>query len=425
MGIIGVTFATMLVRDRIPLAMLLVLSITLIWGAVALFDGQSVFATAWGWYRLFKYPFVGIFIYLIMRWPANFSQWLLKFIVYVLAFEVGVQLIQLATGQPPGDSLAGTFGWKGVSDLTMFVFITVCFGFGHWLATKRWKSLLVAVTLGLIASMLDVTKFYIPAVVVLGAAALVIHMIRGGQFRQLFIYIIVFSLIMAASLPLYNTYIAAARGLKPLQEYLTPEAIEAYMFNDGSGDEDGTYNLGRGLAMTYGWQTLQRDDATMLFGYGLGSRTTSTALGLAGNSFAQDLYGGATGTGLLIMMQEFGVVGLALYMAFNLWVMFMLLRDAKRNKDLNLATLQYGLVLFTLFWPMWHWYTKPFVTGVMMILYWGTLGYVFRQMVNRNNQPVATAVPREPESYPIIPVNASVNGATPGRSMILPAADRH
>jgi hypothetical protein len=342
-----------------------------------------------------------------------------------LAFEVVVQLLQLATGQPPGDSLAGTFGWKGVSDLTMFVFFTVCLGFGHWLATKRWKTLLAAVTLGLIASMLDVTKFYIPAVVVLGAAALIVHMVRGGQFRQLFVYIIVFSLIMAASLPLYNTYIAAARGLKPLQEYLTPEAIEAYLFNDGDGDEDGTYNLGRGLALTYGWQTLQRDDTTMLFGFGLGSRTTSTALGLAGNSFDQDLYGGATGTGLLILMQEYGLVGLALFMAFNLWVMLSLLRDAKRNQDLDLATLQYGLVLFTLFWPVWLWYTKPFVAGVMMVLYWGTLGYVFRQMMNRNSEPVATAAPPEPETYPIIPVNASVNGATPGRSMILPSADTH
>jgi len=75
MGIIVVTLATMLVRDRIPLAMLLILSVTLIWGAVALFEGQSIAATLWGWFRFFKYPFVGIFVYLIMRWPPNFALW--------------------------------------------------------------------------------------------------------------------------------------------------------------------------------------------------------------------------------------------------------------------------------------------------------------------------------------------------------------
>lgn len=417
-GLIAMTAATMLVRDRIPGAVLLIAGITLIWGAVALFDGQSISATAWGWFRFFKYLFVGVFVYLIARWPEHFSKGFLKFCVGLLAFEVVVQLIQIAGGAPPGDSLAGTFGWKGVGQLSMFVFFVACLGFGHWLATKRWKILLASVTLGLVASMLDVTKFYIPAVAVIGTAALVIHLVRGGQFRQLFIYVILFSLTMAAFVPLYNSYIATARGLRPLQEYLTPGAIETYLFTEGANADEGQYNLGRGLALTYGWQTLQRDTTTMLFGFGIGSRTYSTALGVTGNSFEQDLYGGASGTGLLIMMQEFGVVGLSLFMVFNLWVMLSLFRDAKRNPDLDLAALQFGLILFTLFWPMWLWYHKPWVAGVMMILYWGSLGYVFRQMQQRRAQPVPVIERAEPVSYPVIPVTASANGSAPGHSIV-------
>jgi hypothetical protein len=425
LGMILVTMATMLVRDRIPRIMLLILSITLIWGAVALFDGQSFSATLWGWFRFFKYLFVGLFVYLIMRWPPDFAQKLLRFCVWLLAFEVVVQLIQYANGQLPGDSLAGTFGWKGVSDLSMLVFFVVCLGFGHWLATKQWKILLATIVLGLIASMLDLTKFYIPAVIIVGVAALVVHMVRGGQFRQLFVYVVLFSLLMAAFVPLYNNYIATTQGLKPLQEYLTPAALDAYLFNDGEGDEDGSYNLGRGLSLAYGWQTLQRDSTTLLFGFGLGSRTYSSALGVTGNSFDQDLYGGAGGTGLLIMMQEYGLVGLGLFAAFNLWVMLSLFQNARRNDDPHLAALQYGLILFTLFWPMWIWYTKPWVAGVMMILYWGTLGYVFRQMMLRRRESDHVIIQREPESYPVIPVIASANGTSPGTSIVASSNHHH
>jgi hypothetical protein len=369
--------------------MILIFSITLIWGAVALFEGQDIGTTLWGWFRFFKYPFIGLFVYLIERWPPHFARWAFRFCVWLLAFEVAVQLIQFASGVTPGDSLAGTFGWKGVSDLSMLVFFVVCLGFGHWLATNKWTWMLAAVALGLAASMLDVTKFYIPAVAVLALAALVVYVVRGGQLRPMFHYVLLFFVAGAIAIPLFNAHIAKTRGLKRLQQYLSPESIEAYIFNDGDGDEDGQYNLGNGLALIYGWQTLNRDYTTLLFGYGLGSRTASVVLGIAGRSLEEDLYGGASGTGLLAIMQEFGLLGIALFLSFNAWIVFTLFRDAKRNSDHHLAAIQFGLVLFTLFWPMWLWYTKPWIAGVMMILYWGMLGYVFRQLLQRGRQPAS------------------------------------
>ena len=146
----AVLFAYMMLRDKIPAALLFILAITLIWGVVSIFEGQSLTVTFWGWWGLFKYPLLALFAFVIPRWPANFARWLVKFFVLLLAFEVGVQLLQFAAGQPPGDSLAGTFGWKGVAQYTMLVFLVVSIGFGHWLATGEWKVLALVLVLGLL-----------------------------------------------------------------------------------------------------------------------------------------------------------------------------------------------------------------------------------------------------------------------------------
>ncbi len=385
-AIIGVLFAFILLRDRIPGAILLILGITLIWGILALLEGQALSATGWGWWRLFKYPLIGVFAYLVPRWPADFARWFFRFCVGLLIFEIGVQLVQFALGATPGDSLAGTFPWKGVGPFNMFVFFVVCLGFGHWLATHQAKWLLLTIALGTVGSMLSVTKFYLMALAVLGVLALVIHLVRGGRFKQLFLYVVLFGLSVAIFLPVYNTFIATTRGLKPLQEYMTLESIEGYLFNDGKGDEDGKYNLGRGLAITYAWQQIANDPVTMMFGYGLGSRTSSTALNVSGRGLDDDIYGGVITATLGTWIQEFGVLGMALFLCLNLWMCWKMIRHARYTNDPYLATLEYGLTLFTLMWPIWLWYQKPWVSGVMMVLYWVGIGYVFRQ-INQRSKP--------------------------------------
>lgn len=381
-AIVGLVFAFMLLRDRIPGALLLILGITLIWGMLALLEGQAMAPTAWGWWRLFKYPLIGIFAYLVPRWPADFARWFFRFCVGLLIFEIGVQLVQFAMGAPPGDSLAGTFPWKGVGPFTMFVFFVVCLGFGHWLATHQAKGLLLIIALGTVGAMLSVTKFYLMAVALLGVATLVLHLVRGGRFRQLFLYVALFILSAAIFLPVYNTFIANTRGLKPLQEYLTMDSLEGYLFSDGKGAEDGKYNLGRGLAITYAWQQISGDPVTTLFGFGLGSRTSSIALNVSGRVLDDDLYGGVNAATLGTWIQEFGLVGVGLFLCLNIWMAWKMLRHARHVDDPYLATLEYGLALFTLMWPLWLWYQKPWVSGVMMTLYWVGIGFVFQQ-INR------------------------------------------
>lgn len=370
-----VAFAYMLKEDRVPAAVLLIGGATLIWGMVSTFEGQSLAATAWGWWGMFKYPLLGLFAYLVQGWPVDFARRFLRFGVLLLIFEVAVQLALLAAGFPVGDSLAGTFGHKGVMQFSMMVFFVVALALGHWLATYNWKVLVLVLALGMLGSTLNGTKFYLIAAGMLVVAALILHMIRGGQLKQLFLYIVLVAAVASIALPFYNSYLQS-RGRAPQQEILTLESIEGYLFTDGTNATDTSYNIGRGLAVTYGWQQIQRDWTTTLFGYGLGTRTQSSVLGIRGTVLQEDVYGVGT-ISLGTWLQEYGIVGLAVFFAFTLWTAIKLFRFARVANDPYQSSLAYGLILFTLFWPVWLFYHKSWTAGGMMTLYWISLGYTF------------------------------------------------
>lgn len=390
-----VAFAYMMKDDRVPAAMLLIGGVTLVWGMMSAFEGQSLAATVWGWWGMFKYPLLGVFAYLVRGWPVDFARWFLRFCILLLVFQIGVQLALLAAGFPVGDSLAGTFGHKGVMQFSMMVFFIVALAFGHWLATYKWKTLVLVLALGLIGSTLNGTKFYLIAAGMLAAAALVIHMVRGGQLRQLFLYIVLVSAIASIALPFYNSYLQS-RGRSPLQEMLTLESIEGYLFTDGTSATDSSYNIGRGLAITYGWEQIQRDWTTTLFGYGLGTRTQSTVLGIRGTVLQEDVYGVGT-ISLGTWLQEYGIIGLIVFFTFALWTAVKLFRFARATSDPYQSSLAYGLVLYTLFWPVWLFYHKSWSAGTMMTLYWVSLGYTFhliyapgRRRVTHSSTGIAT-----------------------------------
>jgi hypothetical protein len=387
------TFTFMMKENKIPQVVLLILGITFIWGIVSVFEGQSPAALVWGWWRFFKYPLAGLFAYLVIDSPKDFAKWFFKFCLALLAFQVGVQLVMYAMGFPISDELAGTFGWKGVMQFTMMVFFIVCMGMGYWLATGNWKPLLFVLVLGLVGSTLNATKFYLIAAAGLAVTTLVIHMVRGGQYRQLFKYVILFSVAAAVFVPLYNSFLVNTQGLRPLQEYLEPEAINRYLFSDGKGDVDGRYDLGRGIAVTYVWQQITRDATSTLFGYGLGARSGSAKLGISGRGLEEDVYGGVGTTTLSTWMFEYGLVGLAVFLCFSLWISVKLFRFARVTDDPYQAALAYGLILFTLFWPVWLWYHKAWTGSVMMILYWVSLAFTFRQIYP--NRRVKTPVARQ------------------------------
>lgn len=395
-AILVLTVGLMLVRDRIPKGFLFILALSLIWGLVAYFDGQTMAATAWGWTRFFKYPVLALFAYLIPDWPDDFARWFPRFCLAVLGFEIVFQMIQIAMGEPPGDSLAGSFGYHGVGKLTIFTFFLVSLALGEWIVTRRWRLTLLVLSLGALASAMSVTKFYFIGVVFLGAAAIAIYIVRGGRARSLIVFLLGMTLIVSMAVMAFNWYAATTRNVPPLQSYLNLTSLEKYLFSTKKGEETGSYYLQRGVAIAYAWQQLQRDTETLLFGYGLGSRAYSTALGITGKSLEGDLLSinrYVDETGLASFLQEFGLVGLLVLLAFDSWVIYKLVQHSRRTEDQDLAILECGVALFTLFWPLWLWYNKAWTFGFSMALYWIALGYIFQRISADHRQRKRNAFP--------------------------------
>lgn len=383
-GIHGITglvllaaFAIMMKEDRIPKGILVILGITLIWGIVVFYEGQSIPAFAWGWYRMFRYPFVGLFAYLVIDNPKDFAKWFIRFCLALLVFQVSVQVIMYAMGFPPGDQMGGTFGWRGVTKYIMMVFFIISMMIGHWMATRDLKYLSIALVLGLIGSMISATKFYLIGVVVMLGVAALVQFVWGGKLRQLLVFLVLFLVVGIVFVPIYNTFLVRM-GLPTLQDVMQGEMLERYLFSIQGSPSDGYY-LGRGQSVIYGWQQIQRDEITTLFGYGMGSRSSSSLLGVGGVTFQDDVYGGASSSGLGIWMQEYGLIGLTVFLLIAALINMQLFRSVRRLTDPYQLSIAYGLILFTSCWPVWLFYVELTAAGIMAILYCVSLGYIFRQ----------------------------------------------
>lgn len=365
----------MLRQDKIPSLFLLIVAFSAMSSVVAWYEGQSWQATAWGIWLMFKYPMVGIYVYLHRKWLPDFPRRFVYMLLYLLIFETGFQLIQFALGEVPDDNLAGTFGKNGVAPLLMFIVLVICTGFAHWIVTNTWSLLGITILLGALSSALGEMKVYPIAVLAVACIGIGILIIRRGKISQALLSIVAFAVVMPIFVILYNTLVADARGTRRLEEYLNTDITEGYLQNRGLTD-DGIYYFGRGFALEYAWNTIQRDTTTLLMGYGIGARADSKALGIVGQALIQSDYGRTSGgTSLLILLQELGVGGMMLIALFMLYYSLALYHDTNIDVDLYAQILRYGLLLFSVTWPLWLWYTRSWHYSVSMILYWSAVGY--------------------------------------------------
>ncbi|MBP9500643.1 MAG: hypothetical protein KBF17_00635 [Candidatus Promineofilum sp.] len=369
-------FAIMLKEDRIPKGILVVLGITFIWGIVAFYEGQSIPAFIWGWYRMFKYPLIGLFAYLVIDDPRDFAKWFLRFCLAFLAFQVSVQVIMYALGFPTGDAMGGTFGWKGSAPFLMLVFFITSIMLGQWLATRSVKYLALVLVLGFLGSILSITKFYLIGLILMLGVAALIQIIWSGKLRQFLVFHLLFIVIGAVFLPIYNNFLVQ-QGMSTIQEFLQDDKLEAYLFtvNENVG---GNYYLGRGQSIVYGWQQIQRDSVTTMFGHGLGSRSNSSFLGIGGIRYQDDVYGGVSSSGLGTWIQEYGLIGLMVFLLIVVLINMRLFKITRRITDPYQLSLTYGLILFTSCLPVWLFYIDLTVASAMAILYCVSLGYIFR-----------------------------------------------
>ncbi|KAA3663970.1 MAG: hypothetical protein DWQ04_08065 [Chloroflexi bacterium] len=376
--ILALVFTRMLAFNKIPRIVLLLFGVSIIWTVVALFEGQGLVGTIWGWWVMFRYPMIGLFIYLQPSWPKNIRINYMNACVWLLTANTLLQIIQYAGGQRADDHLAGFFGRHGVMPLFFFAILIICYALGYWIAYGNWKILLFTIVLGAVASGLGEMKVFPVALVLVGLLSLGLQLLEGTQVQRIFFFLLLFSIIFPAFAAFYNVVVADARGTKRIEEYLDADTADEYL-NATYTENSGTYfYLGRSFALELGWKTIQRDRTTFLFGMGLGTRAESKTLGVAGTALTRGDYGLNSGTSLLVMMQELGVVGLSIFIFFLLWVVVKLWMDAQRNPDSLTNPLRYGAILFALCWPFWLYYGQVWVISVIMILFWGTLGYLLR-----------------------------------------------
>lgn len=373
----------MLSIDRIPGAFLIILALSIVGIFVAAFEGQVFLATLWGWWTTFRYPLVGIYIYLVPDWPSSIPSKLPKIAVSILAIQVFFQLMQFAMGNPPGDFLSGTFGRKGTGLLILFNMQVIALAFGSWLSKGDSKFLLISLFLGGVSSILGEMKLFLIATPGMAVAALILHLLRRGQIRRSLIFLLFLIVAVVGYYTAYNRFFTQATGAPSLEAFLEGDKFDRYLNQVRQAEGNGSYHIGRGLAGEFAWNAIQRDTATILFGYGLGTNQISATFGLTGIGFDSNNYGVVLGsTSLMLLIQEMGVVGVAAFGLFIASTLFILYRATILQPDSDLDVIRFGVILFTLFWPLWIWYNSAWNMHGPALLYWIIWGYAMQKSVN-------------------------------------------
>jgi hypothetical protein len=173
-----------------------------------------------------------------------------------------------------------------------------------------------------------------------------------------------------------------------LEQWLLDEDTRSHYLNRVSRSEiTDRFGMGRNALFGYAFDTIAGEPTSLAFGFGLGSWGGSDALGVVGSAYEAGRY--RRGSNLVVLIQELGVFGLLAAGGFLVWVTLVLYRDIRRQPLSKAAGLRYGLLLFSLLWPLLFWYKRPLESRATMWLYWVALGYV----MNEANEPYQDMVP--------------------------------
>lgn len=394
----GLVIFRMLSFNHIPRPFWVIVFLSIVGVLAAIFTGQGIAPTIWGWWLMFQYPLVGLFCYLQPRWPKAFPRPLLVGLVSIAGFELLVQVGQFLMGVVPGDHLAGTFGDNGTGNLVLFLILVLCFSLGHWLHTRRWFMMVIALVIGILSSVLGEMKLFYLVIVLLGGVSLSIFLIFGKQRWRVVPILFLLIIMIAVFIPLYNMIIPSSGDI-PLEAYFSDsELLTKYLtfVNRSVSGENYYYDIGRNFAVVYGWEKITSNILYLPFGYGLGARTESKSLGIIGRGLEEGDLGISSGTGMLVMIQEMGIIGMLALAGFIVAVIVRMFKQIRQYPDSHANSLRYGIILFSVFWPLWLWYNMAWNLRVPMLLYWSILGYVSGENRQRLMEPEAEPV--KPES---------------------------
>ena len=378
-GAVVFAYTRMMVLHRIPGAVWALLGVSAVGITVAVFRGQSLAPTLWGWWNFFKYPMLGIYAYLRLNWPEDFGKKLMQVCFGIVIFETIFQIVQYVLGEPIGDNLAGTFGWHGVGHIFFLTCLALSLALGLWVAERRWMILSLILVLGVVSNVLAENKIFPAAALAMAAVSIGMFVAQRGQLSRLLLFGVLLLAGVWAFTTGYNELVPGANK-EPLQRlFVEEDARENYLnkVKRSNTAVQQTYNLGRNNAVVYALSTLSGDTVSLGFGFGLGTRSESGTLGVAGTALQADQFD--RGSQLAAIAQEMGLFGLLMVVGFTVWVSVKLWLDIKRYPESEAIALRYGLLLFSLFWPVWLWYKNPLGIDVTMMLYWVGLGYVLSE----------------------------------------------
>lgn len=376
-AMMGIAVVRMLIMDHVPRAVLVIGGMSAIGVTVAILEGQGIIPTLWGWWILFQYPMVGLYVYLRSTWPEHFPQRFRQLCLGIVVMEALFQIGQYLTGWRPGDDTAGTFGQHGATPLALFILFTLCIALGRWLVHGRWKMITGVLAFGSVSAVLAEMKLVPFAAVALGGLSAILLVGRRKRVWSLVLMAVLLVVWVLAFIRVYDEVLVSYRGARSLGQYLDLGNLAYYLGGATRTESQGvSFAFGRNYALSYGWNVIRRETTTFLFGMGLGARGESRTLGTAGVGLLRARYGLHSGTSLLVMMQELGLWGLVVGAGVILWIVVTLLRDIRQQPHSEATELRYGLLLFTLMWPVWLWYSSTWTMRVPMLLYWVALGYV-------------------------------------------------
>jgi hypothetical protein len=394
----ALVFCRMMLYNRVPVVVLACIAVSSVSIFVALLRGQGLAPTVWGWWLMFQFPVVGLFAFLEPRWPENFGALLRRMCVAILVLELMVQVGQYLSGERPGDNLAGTFGRKGTSDLALVILLGLCIALGEWIQTRRWQTAAVILVTGCLCSVLGEVKFFLLSATLLALGAVAIYLLRSGKVWQVIPCLLLAVLAVIGFVKLYDQAVPGARDGTLAGFVSDPTALAKYLDFTRRWQVGGRsyYEVGRNTALQMGWEGIRNDPTTLLFGLGLGARGESVTLGTAGIGFG-GTFGMTSKTSLLVMLQELGVAGVLAFAAMWLTLLVTLFRGtqeaAATPAEAELVQLRYALFLFTLFWPLWLWYTSAWTLRVPMLLYWVSLGFVLSHIRQKGRCCVVDTAP--------------------------------
>lgn len=400
-AMILISIFRMLSFDLFPYSFWVIVFISGFWSYVAIGHGQGIVPTIWGVWLLFQFPFVYLFMYLQPKPSHNFPEILRNCCLSVLGLELLTQLLQFAFGVTPGDDLSGLFGKNGTGNAVLFNILVCCLFLGHWVASRKWQGLLMALSMGMLSSVLGEMKLFPAAILVVGIVAAFLYAVKYHAPGKMLIYLSLIFITLIVFVSLYNFLVPGAEE-SPLQTYITnPARLLAYLNRAESFNRGGTIysDIGRGYAVWLGWNSLQKDPVTFLFGYGIGTRSESQALGTAGVALKSGNLGLSVGTSLLVMMQEMGVIGLVVLASSWLWILISLAHDIRKYPEAPSLGFRYALFFFSSLWPLWLWYAITWTMRVPMLVYWFSMGCVFaesrlaqNQIRNQNRRKIVAGV---------------------------------